>query len=104
MAFQRGFAVPLWLDILVLVAAVGLWAAGLANGDDVWSLFQQLLGVIALLVVILGGRLLVLELAGLALAIWLPGANSRRLLSTIYLSPEAGQLNSADAENAAKPR
>ena len=50
----------LWLDILLLVAAVVLWAAGLANGDDVWSLFQQLLGVIALLVVVLGGRLIVL--------------------------------------------
>ena len=51
---------PLWLDILLLVAAVVLWAAGLANGDDVWSLFQQLLGVIDLLVVVLGGRLIVL--------------------------------------------
>lgn len=95
---------PLWLDILLLVAAVVLWATGLANGDDVWSLFQQLLGVIALLVVVLGGRLLVLELAGLALAIWLPGANSRRLLSTSYRSPESGQLNSAAAESGAKPR
>ena len=95
---------PLWLDILLLVAAVVLWAAGLANGDDVWSLFQQLLGVIALPVPVLGGRLIVLELAGLALAIWLPGANSRRLLSASYRSPEAGQLNSAAAESGAKPR
>jgi len=96
--------VPLWLDIFLLVAAVVLWAIGLANGDDVWGLFQQFLGVIALLVVVLGGRLLVLELAGLALAIWLPGANSRRLLSTSYRSPEAGQLNSADAESGARLR
>ena len=95
---------PLWLDIILLVAAVVLWSAGMAEGDDVWSLFQQLLGVIALLVVVLGGRLIVLELAGLALALWLPGANSRRLLSTSYRSPESGQLNSAGAESGANPR
>jgi hypothetical protein len=92
------------LDIILLVAAVVLWSAGMAEGDDVWSLFQQLLGVIALLVVVLGGRLIVLELAGLALALWLPGANSRRLLSTSYRSPESGQLNSAGAESGANPR
>ena len=95
---------PLWLDIILLVAAVVLWSAGMAEGDDVWSLFQQLLGVIALLVVVLGGRLIVLELAGLALALWLPGANSRRLLSTSYRSPESDQLNSAGAESGANPR
>ena len=95
---------PLWLDIILLVAAVVLWGAGMAEGDDVWSMFEQLLGVTALLVVVFGGRLIVLELAGLALAIWLPGANSRRLLSASYRSPEAGQLNSAAAESGAKPR
>jgi len=52
----------------------------------VWGLFQKLLGVAALLVVLLGGRLLVLELAGLALALWLPSASSRRLLSLRYRS------------------
>jgi hypothetical protein len=63
-----------------------------------------LLGVTALLVVVFGGRLIVLELAGLALALWLPGANSRRLLSTSYRSPESDQLNSAGAESGANPR
>jgi len=96
--------VPLWLDIILLVAAVVLWGAGMAEGDDVWSMFEHLLGVTALLVVVFGGRLIVLELAGLALALWLPGANSRRLLSTSYRSNESGQLNSAGAESGANPR
>ncbi len=95
---------PLWLDIILLVAAVVLWGAGMVESDDVWGLFQQLLGVTALLVVVFGGRLIVLELAGLALALWLPGANSRRLLSTSYRSSESGQLNSAGAESGANPR
>ena len=38
------------------------------------------------------------------LALWLPGANSRRLLSTSYRSNESGQLNSAGAESGANPR
>lgn len=77
---------PWWLDILLLLASLALWVSGTDERDDVWGLFQKMLGVAALLVVILGGRQIVLELAGLALALWLPSASSRRLLSTSYSS------------------
>jgi len=76
--------VPWWLDILLLLASLALWVSGTDERDDVWGLFQKMLGVAALLVVILGGRQIVLELAGLALALWLPSASSRRLLSSSY--------------------
>lgn len=74
------------MDIVLLLASLALWASGTDERDDVWGLFQKMLGVAALLVVILGGRQIVLELAGLALALWLPSASSRRLLSLSYRS------------------
>lgn len=77
---------PWWMDIVLLGAALALWASGTDERDDVWGLFQKMLGVVALLVVILGGRQIVLELAGLALALWLPSASSRKLLSLTYQS------------------
>ncbi len=77
---------PWWFDLALLGAGAVLWGSGCDERDDVWGLFQKLLGVAALVVVILGGRLLVLELAGLALALWLPSASSRRLLSLRYRS------------------
>lgn len=77
---------PWWFDLVLLGAGLVLWFSGFEERDDVWGLFQKLLGVAALLVVLLGGRLLVLELAGLALALWLPSASSRRLLSLRYRS------------------
>lgn len=77
---------PWWLDIVLLIAAVALWASGSDERDEVWGLFQKMLGVAALLVVILGGRQIVLELLGLGLALWLPSASSRRLLSLNYRS------------------
>ncbi|MEB3307585.1 MAG: hypothetical protein VKK98_05480 [Cyanobacteriota bacterium] len=72
---------PWWFDFVLLGGSVALWVSGCDERDEVWGLFQKLLGVMALLVVILSGRQVVLELAGLALALWLPGASSRRLLS-----------------------
>lgn len=75
---------PWWMDIVLLLAAVALWASGSDERDEVWGLFQKMLGVAALLVVILGGRQIVLELLGLGLALWLPSASSRRLLSLNY--------------------
>jgi len=71
--------VPWWLDIVLLVASVALWASGTDERDDVWGLFQKMLGVAALLVVILGGRQILLELAGLGLALWLPSASQPEL-------------------------
>jgi YidC/Oxa1 family membrane protein insertase len=46
--------------------------------------------VYALLVVVLGGRQILLEGLALALALWLPGANSSRLLSNAALRSGAG--------------
>lgn len=65
---------PWWLDLVLLVAALLLWLRGSEYGDDVWSLFQRLLAVVAVLVVLLGGRQLLFELSALALALWLPSA------------------------------
>ncbi|MFM9100433.1 MAG: hypothetical protein ACKOPS_03455 [Cyanobium sp.] len=65
---------PWWLDLVLLALAVLLWGRGTAETDDTWELFQKLLAVVALLVVMLGGRLLVLELAAVVLALRLPSA------------------------------
>ncbi|MEB3349675.1 MAG: hypothetical protein VKO00_06635 [Cyanobacteriota bacterium] len=72
---------PWWLDLLVLLLAAGLWASGRDHTDDVWGLLQKLLATVALAVVLLGGRQILLELILLAVALWLPGANSSRLAS-----------------------
>jgi hypothetical protein len=66
--------VPWWLDLILLVAAVLLWFTGTADSDDVWSLLQKLLAVVALVVVLLGGRQILLELLALGVALWLPSA------------------------------
>ena len=65
---------PWWLDLLLLAVAASLWCSGSANADDVWSLFQKLIAAVALAVVLLGGRQILLELAALGLALWLPSA------------------------------
>jgi hypothetical protein len=72
---------PWWLDGVLLFTAMVLWFAGSAHRDDVWGLLQKMLAVVAVMVVLLGGRQLVLEAMALALALWLPNAGSRRLLS-----------------------
>ena len=72
---------PWWLDGVLLVAALLLWMGGSANRDDVWGLLQKMLAGIAVVVVLLGGRQMLLEALVLALALWIPGANSRRLRS-----------------------
>ncbi len=65
---------PWWLDLLLLALAATLWWSGSANADDVWSLFQKLIAAVAVAVVLLGGRQILLELAALGLALWLPSA------------------------------
>ena len=82
---------PWWLDGVLLVSALALWLTGSRNRDDVWGLLQKMLALIAVVVVLLGGRQMLLESALLALALWLPGASSRRLRS----------LSSADAGSGA---
>jgi hypothetical protein len=72
---------PWWLDLLLLLLAVGLWGSGCENRDDVWGLLQKMLGAVALAVVLVGGRQIWLELIALVVALWLPGANSGRLAS-----------------------
>ncbi len=81
---------PWWMDFVLLGGSVALWASGCDERDEVWGLFQKMLAVAALLVVILSGRQLVLELAGLGLALWLPSASSRRLLSLNYRGQSIG--------------
>ena len=85
---------PWWLDGVLLVTAFLLWFAGSAHRDDVWGLLQKMLAVIGVLVVLLGGRQLLLEAAVLGLALWLPGAQSQRLRS----------FNSAASRFEADPR
>ena len=72
---------PWWLDGVLLVAALLLWLSGSNNRDDVWGLLQKMLAITAAVVVLLGGRLLWLEALVLGLALWIPGADSRRLRS-----------------------
>jgi hypothetical protein len=81
MAESPGSPMPVWLDAVLLVSSALLWFGGSADRDDVLGFFQQMLAVIALLVVLLAGRQLLLELLALGLALWLPSATSRRLLS-----------------------
>ena len=76
---------PWWLDAVLLVSAALLWFSGSDDRDDVWGLLLKMLAGIALLVVLLGGRQILLEVLVLALALWLPSADSRRLLSSAAL-------------------
>ena len=65
---------PWWLDLVLLAGAGLLWGRGSAAADDTWEFFLKLLAAAALLVVIFSGRLWLLELAALGLALWLPSA------------------------------
>ena len=66
---------PWWMDLVLLVVGATLWLLGDDNADDVIGLLQKLVAVVAVMVVLLGGRWLVLELAALGLALWLPNAS-----------------------------
>ena len=72
---------PWWLDGVLLIAGCVLWSSGSSNRDDVWGLLQKTLAFVSVAVVLLGGRQMVLEAALLGLALWIPGASSRRLSS-----------------------
>jgi hypothetical protein len=106
---------PWWLDLVLLSIAVILWFSGSADQDDVWSLLQRMLAVVALAVVLLGGRQIPLELLALGVALWLPSAGSRRLSSSGPITTDAaaednpelhggGRFNDGAARSAAAPR
>ena len=85
---------PWWLDLVLLASAVYLWIKGGNTPDDVWSVFQKFLAFVAVLVVLLGGRQLLLEILALALTFWLPTAARF----------DGGPISSADAPPAEVPR
>ena len=62
------------ITLILLAAGVGLCLLGGVNRDDVFRLLMRIIGVVLLLVVSIFGRLLWLDLAGIALALWLPSA------------------------------
>jgi hypothetical protein len=67
-------SMPLWLTLLLLSLSAVLWSKGYGNRDDVIGMLELLLASAALLVVLFAGHHLLLELVGLALALWLPRA------------------------------
>ena len=67
---------PWWLSLGLLAVAALLWTKGRRNQDDVIGLLQVMIAVATFMVVLLGGRPMLLELSVLALALWLPRATS----------------------------
>ncbi len=93
----KGFgfdAMPWWLDLALLALAVALWQKAGNTPDDVWSIFQKFLAFVAVLVVLLGGRQLLLEILALGFTLWLPGASRF----------DGGPLNSEAARSSEAPR
>jgi nitrogen fixation-related uncharacterized protein len=76
---------PWWLDLVLLGAGVLLWSQGCGQPDDSIGLLKKILAVVAVLVVLLGGRQLLLEIAALVLALLLPSAS--RFENPEYLDP-----------------
>lgn len=69
---------PLWLTLSLSLASVLLWCLGSGNRDEVIGLLERLLGVAAMGVVLFVARPWLLELAGVAYAVWwLPRARGR---------------------------
>lgn len=66
---------PVWLTLLLLAFSVVLWSKGSSNRDDVIGLLELLLGTAALMVCLFAGHHLLLDVAGVALALWLPKAH-----------------------------
>ena len=70
-----------WGITLILVAAgVALCLLGGVNRDDVLGLLMRVIGVVLLLVATFFGRHLVLDRAGIALALLLPSASKGQQL------------------------
>jgi hypothetical protein len=66
---------PWWMDLILLLVGVVLWLQGENHSDDVIGLLQKIVAVAAVMVVLLGGRWLLLEAAALVLALLLPSAS-----------------------------
>ena len=67
---------PWWLDLLLLIVGLVLWTKGGRQLDDVVMMLMRIPAVAFLLVVLLGGKWLLLELGLLALVIWLPSVRA----------------------------
>lgn len=67
---------PVWLTLVLLLLSAALWLSGSGNRDDVIGLLERMLSVAALMVVVLVGRGVPLEIAGVLLAFWLPRARA----------------------------
>ena len=63
-----------WSELLFLLLAALLWLRGLSHRDEVFGLFCKFLAILVLLVMLIAGHSVLLELALLALALWLPSA------------------------------
>lgn len=76
---------PWWLDLVLLGSAVLLWSQGCIHVDDSIGLLEKILAVVAVMVVLLGGRQVPLEIAALVLALLLP--NASRFENPDHLDP-----------------
>jgi hypothetical protein len=67
---------PWWLDVLLLSVGLVLWTQGGRQLDDVVMMLMRILAVGVMLVVVLGGRWLLLEVGLLAVVLWLPSVRA----------------------------
>lgn len=68
---------PWWSTLICLLLAAQLWASSLRNLDDVIGLLEKILATTLALVVLVVGHNIMLELAGLLVALGLPMARRR---------------------------
>ncbi|MEO1002682.1 MAG: hypothetical protein AAFX65_06165 [Cyanobacteria bacterium J06638_7] len=90
---------PWWLDLLLLLSAAAFWWSASREVDDVWGLLKGLLALVSLVVVLVGGRQVLLELLALAFTFWLPSSTSPYLWSG-----SAGRLPAGRPTNARQQR
>jgi len=69
---------PWGITLILIAAGIGLCLLGGGNRDDVVGLLMRIIGVVFLVAACIFGRLLWLDLAGIALALWLPSASKRQ--------------------------
>ncbi|MEB3335725.1 MAG: hypothetical protein VKP70_12155 [Cyanobacteriota bacterium] len=72
---MKASPMPWWMDLVLLSVGCVLWIMGDNNSDDVIGLLEKILAIAAVMVVLLGGRWLLLEVVALLLALWLPSAS-----------------------------